>query len=352
MEPTPINLKTYFTQKAVGVVLEEPAEIKTPLYDKFFRSNARQHPLPSIGIERLMQLAQARPLVLDGTEAINVRQGRTITEGVTPEPIRLKSFMSAREVNMMRLLPRVQDRQTLADGHIRTIRGDVNMTIEGLCAMAMTGVLTWPIRVSSAGYDTFTIDFTAYADEKSSIITLRPEKDLTARNGLTAADFVEYFQALEREFQKRGAAAPAEWLAGKNMWAAALQVTNSRKRDDAIRVEMRKDGMESVIEIGGYVIRQWSYTYSFPKIVNGIVGDERRVEVGDDEILGVSADTNLPFRFLSISDLDAPGFVAQPLFVKTITKADPSGEEIIGHTTPLPIPIPRVIARPTVKPEA
>lgn len=365
--PSKVDPRLYFTPKAVQLVLDERAAVDSPTYDEFFRDQADTWPMPQIGIGKLLELARAQPLVVDGTESVAIGRGEQALGIVRPEPFRLNSFMSADELNDMRLLPIPQDRQTVADGHVRTIRNDLRVSIDGLCAQAISeGKFAWPIKVDGGGFRLFGIDFTQLVSENDQILVVRPDVDLTQTNGVKATDWVDYVDKVEDAFEARALAAPMKYRLGRNAWKGLMAVASNTKRTDSVKVEQGVEQImvatpegqpqryrhESYIDVGGHRFVRYARTYHDLSIneAGNLVRSFKRV-VPDDNVHAVSEGVRMQFRWLSISDLDIE-FAALPLALKTIDSKDPSGVKVLGQSRPVPIPIVRAIMNSPAKPEA
>lgn len=364
MKPV-LDVKRYFNPNAVALVLDEPAAIDTFVFDEFFRDQADTWPFPTIGVRDLMEMAQAQPLTLDGTESVAIGRGRRGVDQVRPEPFAFNSMMTADQINDMRVLPFAETRQQVADSHIRNIRADLRVSINGLAAKAITtGVISWPIKVSAGGYDTFQIDFTEFGGEEYSILTVRPDVDLTALTGRKVQDWIDYVNKIESGFADRGLSSPDFYRLGRNAWNGLMAIASTTKQTDSIKAmygvekvpiatpegRPQRNRNQSYIDVGGHRFVKYDQTYQDLEVTQAglLVRVNRRV-VADDNVHAVAAGVRMPFRYLSISDLDID-FAALPLALKTVTSHDPSGEKIIGQSRPIPIPIVKAIQYAPAKP--
>ena len=194
----------------------------------------------------------------------------------------------------------------------------IEKSTEALCAQALTGKISYPMKTEDGALDTFDVDFgrtQSYTFAKSLL-------DPTA----TIADVFSALQEMDAKLQDKGYGDDVVTLCGKTLFAKIIDLASNVK-SNVLSVTF---GNKSV-NIGGYEVELENGSYD--TVIAGNKATQKTVP--DDQMVMVDIAAGHNFYYAAIDDLDA-NLQALPFFTKPIKKDAPSGIDLNIQSKPLP----------------
>lgn len=312
-----IDLRKFFTPKAIAETLETLPPIQTPVLDRIYpEPNRKQHQLPVLGINELRRTVKNVPVVRRGTSAVTLEGKEGAITYIEPQPVEVSSFLTAKELNDMKLL----GERGLQD-YIREIidyqRQVIRKTTEALAAQSLTGEISYPMK-TNAGLDTYTVNF---GSTNSYTVTTAWNS-----NGKTLDDVLKDLIEISTVITEKGYSNVA-FLAGTEAFVALAKLVISLQ-GKTINAQVT----EKAISVAGFTVELFNGVY-----VDLTDGSTKYV-VDPEKLCAVGLDAPFRLYYCAIDDIDA-GLVAMPFFAVPDMKKNPSGVEIIGKSKPLPVPV-------------
>lgn len=319
-----INLRKYFTPRAIAQILETLPPLETPILDTFYpESKRKQHQLPVLGIDEITRVVKNVPVVRRGTQAVPVGHGERAITYLEPQPIEVSTFVSAKELNDLKLLQETSIQGYVSD-KIDFLRQIVRKTTEALAAQSLKGSITYPMK-TAAGYDTYTVDF-------GSTNAYTPGK-LWNASDIKVSDILKDLLEMVKIVKRTSGYGNVQFFAGASAYMALANVVlNSVNTADTIEARISEKG----VTLAGFQVNYLDAVYENPatgEVVSAI---------DDDSVVAVAMDAPFTLWYCAIDDIDA-GLVALPFYAVPDTKKNPSGVEIIGKSKPLPVSVPKAI---------
>ncbi|HOP33236.1 MAG TPA: major capsid protein [Candidatus Hydrothermia bacterium] len=322
-----INLRQYFTPKAIADTLEKLPPLSTPVIDKIYPEPSRkQHQFPVLGFSEIKKVVKNVPVVRRGSVAVSVEGDTGAMTYIEPQPIEVSTFMSAKELNDMKLLSDKGIQEHIAD-KIDFLRRVVRKTTEALAAQSLTGEISYPMKTAT-GYDTYTVNF---GSTFSYTITTRWDDSSKKLSGVLD-DLIGISEAISENGYSN-----IVFLAGSGAFSALANLVLSTMAETKIAAQIT----EKNIVVAGFTVELMNSKY-----VDLTTGDTKYA-VPTNKICAVSLDAPNTLYYCAIDDIEA-GLVAMPFFATPDTKKNPSGVEIIGKSKPLPVPVVDAICWATV----
>lgn len=321
-----IDLRQYLTPKAIAQTLESLPPLQSPVMDRIYPEAVRkQHQLAVLGIQELQKVVKNVPVVRRGTAAVVLDQGQGGISYIEPQPVDVSSFLTAKELNDMKLLSEkgIQDYTAdIIDYQRRVIR----KTTEALSAQSLTGQIAYPMK-TNAGYDTYSINF-------GSTLSYSPTT-LWDNQSKTVSDVLMDLIDIAKIINEKGYSNIA-FLAGAKAFATLAGLVISIQ-GPTIQAQVT----ENAILVAGFKIELFNGVYI--DLTNG----QTKYVVDSSKICAVGLDAPFTLYYCAIDDIDA-GLVALPYFATPENKKNPSGIEIVGRSKPLPVPVVDAICWATV----
>lgn len=322
-------LKHLFSIEAVAVAINTLPEIETPILDEFYPKEIRQqHPFASIGLNELIEIAKAVPVVQRGGTAVAIGSGKGAISLIEPLPVYIQEFVEAKTINDLKILT-TAGQQAYVNSRIDFMRRTVYATMEALAGQSLSGAISYAMK-TEAGLDTYEVNF-------GTIPTFTPTKkwDLPTT---TLKDVRKDLRTMAKMIQKAGFGSKVKFRTGETVFDALVDKIEALPNDQ--RSDARVDG--NVISLGGgFKINLFVSSYYDPKLKDYVQ------PIADTEIQAFSENISFNFKYLAIDDLDA-GLQPTPLFIKTVKQEAPSGYNLIGNSKPLPIPVVKSMVKATV----
>lgn len=311
------DIKSLFTTESLIRRLKQFPVLKTPVMDSVFVYRPQQG-LPVVSADLMQNVARELPLVHRGAPSVPVAADNGAIAFYEPLPVRPNRQVTGADLNNLRVLGGT-GREAWAAEKTELLRRSCRKTTEAMCAVALSGTLSWPIQIEGGGFDTYTIAF-------GSPQSVTPGK-LFSANDAKLKDVFSTLQAMEEKLEEKGYGSTKEIWAGKTAYEAIFAIAEASTTTAKIRVELTEQG----INIGGYLIKRRAETYRHP----GTGTATACLDVKTLRMVATDAGHALPY--CALDDLEA-SLQPLPFFVKPIEIKDPSGYKLVAESKPLPIP--------------
>jgi len=324
-----LNLKQYFTPKAVGQRLVEMPKLHTTVVDTFFARKVN-HPFDKVGKSDLTSAGVPAPLISRGAPSLPISRGAFSVSDYEPFEVANHDFFTAADLNTMRNLDQksIKARLSMVDDNLRRI---CRMTAEGIAAKSITGTIDWPVAVEGGSLDTYSVTFgetLSYTPD-----TLWDDAAAKVRN-----IFFD-LEAMETKIQDAGYGGIVDFWAGRSVYNQLLALVETYGENP--RAKLRIEISKGEITIGGFVIKKMVETYIDPATGTAAA------KVPDNKIMAFATDAIHTLFYCALDDLDGK-LAPLPYFSKPIDTKDPSGIKIVGRSKPFPAPVVKAICWATV----
>lgn len=316
------DIRGLFAKEAIIRHLKALPKLKTPVMDTIF-TNRPQLGLPVVGADMIKAVIQALPLIRRGAPSIPATRETRSYEFYEPLPIRPSDFISAHELNNLKVLT-ATSRDAWARTKIEMLRRAIRKTTEAMAAISLTGTITWPVQLENGVMENWEIVF-------GSVLSEAPGT-LWSDSACKVTQVFDLLQAMEEKIQDNGYGGTVAIWAGKTAYSNLLSVVENFKSTAKMRVEMSDQG----VNVGGYLVQRRSERNYNPKTKAMVP------TVPDDTVKMIALDANMMMPYCALDDLDA-NLQPMPFFAKPIASKDPSGYKLVAESKPLPIPNPEGI---------
>jgi hypothetical protein len=322
-----INLRQYFTPKAIADTLEMLPPLSSPVMDKVYpEASRRQHQFPVLGFSEIKRVVKNVPVVRRGSVAVAVEGDTGGITYIEPQPIEISTFLSAKELNDMKLLSDKGIQEHIND-KIDFLRRIIRKTTEALSAQSLTGEISYPMKTAT-GLDTYTVNF---GSTLSYTINTAWDSSNKKLSGILE-DLIGISEAISE-----GGYSNIAFLAGSKAFSSLANLVLITAVESKISAQIT----EKNIMLAGFTIELMNSKYI------DLTTGQTKYAVPPDKICAVSLDASHTLYYCAIDDIEA-GLVAMPFFATPDTKKNPSGVEIVGKSKPLPVPVVDAICWATV----
>lgn len=311
------EIKSLFTREAIVRYLKSLPILKTPVMDTIF-ADRPQLALPVVGADMVREIANTLPVVRRGAPSIPATSRSGEISFYEPLPVRPNSQVTGQDLNNLKIL-NPEGRNAWAQNKTDMLRRVVRKTTEGMCSVALTGTLAWPVQLEGGGFDSWEIVF-------GSILSETPGK-LWGAEGAKLKDVYTILSAMENAIQEKGYGSEIEIWAGSEAYEALFALAEASTTTAKLRVEFTEHG----INVGGYLVKRRSEKYRNPQ-----TGAMTAV-VAPKTVKMIAKDAGHRLVYCAVDDLDA-NLQAMPFFVKPIELKDPSGHKLVAESKPFPLP--------------
>jgi hypothetical protein len=317
-------LKGLFSPQAVAMHLKGLPKIKTTIMDSCFPGRV-QKPFALVGISDILDIVGTSPVIRRGGLSTPVGAGNVSVSMIEPLPIKPSKDITGQDLNNLRMI--LGDKSSLEAWMRDTIthlRDTCRFTTEGLAATALTGTLSWPVKLDSGDWDKYEVNF-------GSPHRKDPAKLFTA-DGVKIVDVHVALSDMETAIQDGGYGGEIEFLAGKTAYQTIFGLAEGFKSTAKIKVSIEA----GVIDVGGYKVKKMSEKYRNPETQAMVA------KVPDGEIVAYAKDAPAKIIYCALDDVDAK-LQPYPFFPKPVTLPEGNGCRIIGQSKPLPARSPKSI---------
>lgn len=311
------DVKGFFRPDLVVTHLENLPTLKTPVMDLIF-SDRVQLPFPLVSVDEMKAVLNELPVVKRGGMAIPATTDNSIEiKTIEPLPVRMTEQISARDLLDLYAL-KGTNRDLWVKNKLDKMRRVYRKTVEGLCAVSLTGRIVWPMLMDGTNYLDYEVD---YGTPESVVI----EKKWDAE-GAVIKDVFKSLKAMKKALKANGYGSNLEVWAGDQAYETLFGLTDHHPAKSSVPVTVN----ESHIEVSGFKVKDRSETYRNPAT------EAMHSVVEEDEIVMIAKDAGHKLAYCAVDDFDA-NFQATPFFVKPVKTDEPSAIRLIGEGKPLPI---------------
>lgn len=317
------QIKGLFSPQAVALHLKGLPKLKSSIMDNCFPARP-QNPFAVVGISDVLEIVGTAPVVRRGGLSTPVGSGTVSASMIEPLPVKPSKDVTGQDLNNLRMI--LADKASLdawTRGTIDYLRTTCRQTTEGIAATALTGTISWPVKVDG-GWDTYEVEF-------GEPFRVDPAALYTAE-GVSMKDVMRHLSDMETAIQEGGYGGDIEFLAGKEAFLAIFALAENFKSTAKIRVSVEGD----TVNVGTYSVRKMSERYRDPKTGNPVA------KIPDGEIVGYAQDAPAKIIYCALDDVDAK-LQPYPFFPKPVPLVEGNGYRIIGQSKPLPCRSPKSI---------
>ncbi|MDR3089830.1 MAG: major capsid protein [Desulfobulbaceae bacterium] len=324
-----MDLRKYYNAKAIAMRLQQLPPLKTTVVDTFYKRKVN-HPFDKVGRSDITAIGAPAPLIARGAASLPLSGGSLSVDDYEPFEVANHQFFTAADLNRLKHVDEasIQARLAGVDDNLRRV---CRATAEAIASVALTGVVTWPVRLDGGRFENYQVSFGAP-------LSFTPSKLWSAADATVRHVFND-LQEMESQVQESGYGGNVEFWAGKTAYGAllALAETYGENPKAKLRVEVSAEG----VSVGGFTIKKMSETYIHPE--TGVVTPK----VGPGRVMAYATDAVHTLFYCALDDLDAR-LQPMPYFSKPVDMKDPSGVKIVGRSKPLPVPVVKAICWATV----
>jgi hypothetical protein len=327
-----VDLRGLFTSQSIAETLKALPPLKTTVIDKAFKATAT-HPLPTIGIAELKHVTGVIPFVRRGSDNIKISPQSSEAMIFAPLPLKPSIEVTAAELNDLQLIfANSVSKSEWISAKVDELRQIIRKTTEALAAGVLTtGKLSWPIKLSGGGMDTFTVDYGAP-------LTYTPAVAWNA-TGATLKDIYDTLTDMDNEIQEAGFGGKVEFLCGRDAFGQLINIAQgwaAAASANPISITLK----EGSAEIAGYTIHRVSERCESP------LSGEFIDKIGANSLIGFVADSSAKVIYCAVDSLSADNR-ALPFHVFPEEKAD-SVVVLTAQAKPVPARNPKTVCIATV----
>ncbi len=328
------SLRGLFAPAAIAQTFERLPQLPSVVMDVVYPPSRRsQHPFALIAKAELLKIAGAVPVIRRGTPAVSIAAGSMEIDFIEPQPIEIKDFINAKELNDLAMLMNADNRpaiQAFIDNKVDNFRRAVMLTTEALAAQSITGQIAYPMQ-TEGGHDTYSLDY-------GSTLSYVPAT-LWDDNGCTVGMILEDLIKMTQTLALSGFGAKIDFLLGRKTFVSLANKVLALPGDNKVKAEVNEEG----IQIAGFFLKLSRGLYKDP-LDSTVVNQS----VAANMIVAVAQDAPHSFRYCAIDDIEA-GLQALPFFITRpeITR-DPSGLKLVAKSKPIHMPVVKGLCWATV----
>ncbi|XPV77682.1 MAG: major capsid protein [Desulfovibrio sp.] len=319
-----IQLQGLFAPQAIADHLRTLPKLKTTIMDVCFPER-KQKPFALLGLSEIMDIIGTVPVIRRGGASVPLDNGNVNITFIEPLPVKPSKTVAGQDLNNLKLI--ISDKGAMnawVKDYIDMLRQTCRATTEAIAAQALTGKISWPVKLEGGGWDTYEIDFGATH-------TRNPAKMLDA-DGASIMDLYNLLSEMETSIQESGHGGEIAFMAGKKAYTTILKLIEASKTTAKLKVGMEK----GKLIVGEYTIVKMAETYRHPKTKAMVP------KVPTDHIVGFATDVTAAVFYCALDDLDAK-LQPLPFFPKVIKTPEGDGLKVIGQSKPLPVRNPKSI---------
>jgi hypothetical protein len=320
-----MGLKEIITQAAVAKAIKSLPPINTPIMDRFYASR-KSYYKPVIGIDEVVEVAKAVPVIKRGGEPIIIGQGKGARTFIEAQPIEVKRTLGAAEINDIVAATNERKEAFLADqvDHIRKV---VRSTAEGIAAQSLSGRIAWALRGGENSL--YEIDFGA-------VNTVTPSTLFDAA-GVKLSAVIDLLTKLSEKIQENGFGGNVKFDFGAKAYYALLNLVIALPNDARIRASVNGN----TINLAGYELSLNASRYFDP------IDNTYKYAIAPEKILAWDANAGFELRYLAVDNI-AANFEPTPLYINAYQTVNGKSWIVEGESKPLPIPVVKAMATATV----
>lgn len=321
------TLRGLFAAQAVAQYLTALPDLNSTIMDLLYPERPT-HPFPLLGAEELLAVLNEVPMVMRGGRSVSTGSGSVGVTFFEPLPVKPSREITGQDLNNLRML--MGNRASMnnwAQNTVDQLRRICRKTTEGVAATALTGTLSWPVKLDGGGWETYEVKF---GDPLTAVAAKLLDAD-----GANLSDLYGLCSKIRTTIQNAGVGGGSVgFLAGESVFAKALTIAENIRTTAKhnIRVEL----IDGAVVIGNFEIRECAETYRNPR-----TGDLVK-KIPDHKILGYAKDTPGKVFYCALDDVDG-NLQAMPFLPRVDKLPEGVGVKVIGQTKPMPVRSPKTI---------
>jgi len=326
----PFNFRELFSPQAIVRRLKAAPPLKTAVMDTVF-TEREQMDLAVVGSDYIEEVVDTLPLVLRNSPAIPISAQAGQMKWYEPLPIRPFVFVSASELNNLKLIG-LSGLERWAARKQELMRKVIRKTTEALACVAKNGNFVFPVKLESGAWDSYTVSYGTPDD-------ITPGALLTSSS--TVREVYDIIIEMEEAIEDNGWGGDNIIWAGKDAFGVVMDIAENFKSTAKVRGNIMIRISDHGVDVGGYLIKRMTERWKNPQtgVMTRKVGDKQF------EMIDLSAGHKMPY--CALDDLDA-NLQPLPMFIKSDKSINPSGYYLYGESKPFPIPNIKAIATSTV----
>lgn len=318
------QLNNIFMPQTVAQDLKGLPKLKTSIMDLCFPGR-RNSAFPLVSIQDILEVVGTVPMIRRGGMSVPLSSGTGSVSMIEPLPVKPSKDITGQDLNNLTLI--IGNKASIGAWRTDTIdalRRACRNTTEAIAATALTGTISWPVRLDSGGWETYEVEYgTPFRKDPAALFTA---------DGAGIAEVHEALSDMETAIQDGGYGGTVEFLAGRKAFSAIYALVVAVDTSAKMNLSIKGD----TIDIGGYTVRKMSERYRDPK------DGSMKAKVADGEIVGYATDAPATVIYSSLDDIDA-NLRPYPFFPKVISLPEGNGYRVIGQSKPLPARSPKSI---------
>jgi len=315
-------LRKIVTSVLVAQALNKLETIETPIMDEFYPQKLRRnHPFASIDIHEISRIIKAVPVVMRGTEPINIGEGAGSINSITPQPIDVIETISGAVLNDLKTMDGTTQNMWLQD-RMDFARQTIRATTEALCIQSLAGKIAFAMKTDS-GMETYEIKF-------GDVLTYTPSKKLSESDA-NLATLLNIMRGMKSKIKREGGGTKVKFKVAPDVFETIVSMLTDIT-DNTVKIDIQQDRL---------LVAGWEISVLDDEYFDPITKAYKR-GIADGTMKAIATNGGFGFRYLALDDIDA-GLKAVPLFAKAIKRDIPSGWIINTMSKPLPIASPKSI---------
>lgn len=292
--------------------------LETTVLDTVFK-NRVQHPMAVIGVKDIIDITQTVPVIGRSAPATPVTEGSATYNFIEPLAVNPSDFISASELNDLKTWG-ISNKEAWLRSKQDKLRKIVRRSTEGISSTALSGTISWPLKLESGGWDVYEVGF-------GTPLSYVPDKKWDAETA-TIVDAYNTLMKMRKELRKKGYGGKIEIWAGDTVYLSLLKLVDSVK--STAKQNIRVEKVEAGIDVGGFLVKPMDETFQNPQTKVAV----DKVEA--TKLCMIALDAGHTLYYCALDDLDAR-LQPLPFFLKPISKQNPSGIDVLGMSKPLPV---------------
>lgn len=326
-----VNIRNLFTREAIIRYLQilGPA-YPTVVLDRIFKDRPQQ-PSPLIGSDIVRQYIKAMALSRRGAPAISISGPTGSTEFYEPLPIHPKIAVTGADLNNLRLFaqggPNSKNLlETWAQTKTDVLRKTVRATTEAMCAISLSGKLSYPVQLEGGGFDTFEVDY-------GNVQTLDAGSyKFWDDPAIKLMDILAMFIQIRKVFQRIGVGGEIVFWAGEDAFMTLFQLASKVFTSTKLLTEA---GVSLKLEDNYIMIGTIKIELRAEEYVNPQTGNFTPI-IPKNTLKAIALDAGHRMPYASIDDLDG-NLEPLPFFIKPVKHSEGTGYSLIAESKPLPV---------------
>lgn len=308
----------------------------TPVRDRFYPAARRMAwDATLVPREKVTDITRSVPMVMRGAPGISIRHESSTFEYFEPQPIKTYDAVTAAEYNNAALVS-MRAMEQWSDMRIDKHIGSHRQTIEALCAMSLTGTVTYPIADQTGNIiDNYVV---VYGTPGSYTVLV----DWTD-SGTTIGGIYKDLINMKLQLQRAGYN-PRDVLVGLNISTAVHDKIEALPNDNRSGARKNDDG---TFKVGEFNVVPFTEQYYHPGGPGGSPSAGYTASLGADEVLMYDAMAPWSLLRCKLDNFKMAGTGSTEVGLGAVVELSKDGGaiELFFESKPFPIPVPESTIR-------